>query len=68
MKRPCWAEAGPLRGVDDVAEGRGDAGPLGERAGVLKVGRSSEASRLPHTEQNRPETGTSLPQLTQWTT
>jgi len=65
MKRPWWDEADPLRGVDEAAEGRGDGDGLAERAGELNVGRSSEASRLPHSEQNRPGAGTALPQLTQ---
>jgi hypothetical protein len=52
-----------------VAGNGGDeaGGPAG-RAGELKVGRSSEASRLPHPEQNRPAAGTSVPHFRQRTT
>src|SRR5262245_36450064 len=67
MNRPWWDEAG-LRGADGAGAGSGEAGGLGDRAGELKVGRSSEASRPPHAAQNRPAAGTSVPHFRQRTT
>ena len=68
MKRPWWDDAPLLRVADRADEGWGEAGgPVG-RTGALKVGSSSEASRLPQAEQNRPAAETSVPQFTQRTT
>jgi hypothetical protein len=63
-----WDEAGPWRAADRAGVSRGEAGVFGGRAGELRVGRSSEARRPPHAEQNCPAAGTSAPQLTQRTT